>query len=139
MSGEICPLCAGQGEDVLWRDDFCRVIRVDDADHAGFCRVILNAHVKEMSDLGAAEQQRLMAVVFSVEAALRELTEAAKINLASLGNMVPHVHWHVIPRYADDAQFPDAIWAPARRAAVTRPLPGDFRARLVDRLAQGPG
>lgn len=129
-----CVLCAPTAEDVLWRDALCRVILVDDADYPGFCRVILNAHVKEMTDLAEAERMRLMTVVFAVESAVREVLQPDKINLASLGNMVPHVHWHVIPRFADDRHFPDAIWAAPRRAG-TRDMPGDVRALLTDALA----
>jgi diadenosine tetraphosphate (Ap4A) HIT family hydrolase len=81
-------------------------------------RVILNRHVKEMTDL--AERERLMRVVFACESALRSLYQPDKINLASLGNVVPHLHWHVIARFADDAHFPDAIWAAPRRKAATR-------------------
>ncbi len=116
---------------MLWFDAFCRVILVTDADFPGYCRVILNAHVKEMSDLPPADRQRLMDVVFAVEAAVREVVLPDKINLASLGNMVPHVHWHVIPRWADDPKFPDSIWSPARREATVRGLPSDLRARLA--------
>ena len=130
-----CPLCQPDSAQVLWRDAICRVIWVEDADYPGFCRVILNAHVKEMSDLPPPERQVLMAVVFAVEAALREEAHPDKINLACLGNVVPHVHWHVIPRWADDPNFPDAIWAPARRARPRRDLPGDLQARVAARLA----
>ena len=130
-----CPLCQPDSAQVLWRDASCRVIWVEDADYPGFCRVILNAHVKEMSDLPVSERLRLMAVVFAVEAAVREVVHPDKINLASLGNVVPHVHWHVIPRWADDPNFPDAIWAPARRARPRRDLPGDLQARVAARLA----
>jgi diadenosine tetraphosphate (Ap4A) HIT family hydrolase len=112
-----CELCASDGGEVLWRDDFCRVVRVEDADYPGFCRVILNRHVKEMTDLDASERSRLMAVVFAVEQAVREVMQPDKINLASLGNMTPHVHWHVIPRFSDDRHFPAPIWAEARRHA----------------------
>lgn len=126
-----CPLCTTEGQDILWQDDFCRVIRVDDPDYPGFCRVILNAHVKEMTDLAPAERARLMAVVFAVEAAVREVLAPEKINLASLGNMVPHVHWHVIPRYADDRHFPDAIWAAPRRPSRPAGAAADLRARLA--------
>jgi len=113
-------LCTPEHETVFWRDDFCRVIWVDDALYPGFCRVILNAHGKEMSDLPADQRRRLMDVVFAVELAVREVARPDKINLASLGNVVPHVHWHVIPRWADDVNFPDAIWAAARRVATPR-------------------
>lgn len=121
---------------MLWRDEFCRVVWVDEPDYPGFCRVILNEHVKEMTDLPVPRQQRLMAVVFTVEAALRELLMPDKINLASLGNVVPHLHWHVIPRYADDRHFPDAVWASPRRAPGERPVPGNLKARLGELLEE---
>ncbi len=110
-----CPLCEPCGETVLWRDRQLRVILAQDADYPAFCRVIWNAHVREMTDLGIRERKYLMAVVFTVEAVLRELLAPDKINLASLGNQVPHLHWHVIPRFADDAHFPDPVWAVRRR------------------------
>jgi diadenosine tetraphosphate (Ap4A) HIT family hydrolase len=56
----------------------------------------------------------------TVEAALREIMAPDKINLASLGNVVPHLHWHVIPRYRDDKHFPEPIWGQARRDAAPR-------------------
>ena len=133
-----CPLCKADGETRLWSDDFCRVIWVDEAAYPGFCRVILNAHIREMTDLPAADRQRLMDVVFAVEAAVRQVVKPDKINLASLGNVVPHVHWHVIPRWADDPNFPDSIWSAARREAAARALPGDLKAALAARLAAAP-
>jgi len=132
-----CPLCASSG-DSLWRDDFCSVISVDDPDYPGFCRVILNRHIKEMTDLPSAERQRLMTVVFAVESAVREALKPDKINLASLGNLTPHLHWHVIPRFADDRCFPDAVWAPARRPGAQRSTT-DLRPRLVLALARALG
>ena len=115
-----CPLCEPQGETVLWQDSRARVLRVDDPAWPGFCRVLWNAHVAEMTDLAPAERRYLMDLVFGVESALRRVLSPTKINLASLGNQVPHLHWHVIPRFADDAAFPDAIWAPPRRAGGAR-------------------
>lgn len=117
---ETCPLCRASGEAVLWQDARARVVRVDDPAYPGFCRVIWNAHVAEMTDLAPADRGHLMDLVFGVEAALRQALSPAKINLASLGNQVPHLHWHVIPRFADDATFPDAIWAPPRRDGAPR-------------------
>lgn len=133
-----CPLCNAADEDILWQDDFCRVVLVGDADYPGFCRVILNRHIKEMSDLPPLERQRMMITVLKVETALRELLNPDKINLASLGNMVPHLHWHVIPRFADDKHFPDAVWAPARRPGTAHHA-DDLRLRLVQALTTALG
>ena len=118
---DSCELCRLPGGEILWTDGLCRVVRVagrEAEDHPGLCRVIWNAHVREMTDLRSDERRHLMAVVFATEAALRAHTRADKINLASLGNLVPHLHWHVIPRYADDRHFPAPIWAAARRASA---------------------
>jgi diadenosine tetraphosphate (Ap4A) HIT family hydrolase len=110
-----CPLCRPEKETMLWNDHRCRVILVDDPDYAGFCRVIWQQHVKEMTDLSETDRVHFMAVVFAVEQVLRESMHPDKINLASLGNQVPHLHWHVIPRFADDAHFPDPVWATRKR------------------------
>lgn len=110
-----CPLCQADNETVLWRDELCRVILVDNPDYPAFCRVVWNAHVKEMTDLEGDEQGHLMAVVFALERAVRAHLNPDKINLASLGNQIPHLHWHVIARFADDAHFPDPVWAEKRR------------------------
>lgn len=83
---------------------------VDDHDYPGFCRVIWREHAKEMTDLPPVDQRHLMHIVFAVEQALRELLKPDKINLASLGNMTPHLHWHVIPRFHDDRHFPNPVW-----------------------------
>ena len=129
-----CPLCTATGDDILWRDTLCRVVWVDDPDYPGFCRVILNQHVGEMTDLLDTEQQRLMIVVFAVEGVLRCLMRPDKVNLASLGNLVPHVHWHVIPRFTDDKHFPQPIWAAPLRAGVQHTAPD--RISLCTALAE---
>ena len=129
-----CELCVSPGGDMLWDGGFARVVLVQDRDHPGFCRVILNAHTKEMTDLPEAERARLMNVVYAVEGLLRELLQADKINLASFGNVVPHLHWHVIPRFADDPRFPNPVWGAKQREAV-RPLPPGFTHTLRERLA----
>lgn len=131
----MCDLCDGVGGELLWQDDLCRVVLVDDADYPGFCRVILKRHVAEMTDLAAAERERLMQVVFATEAAVREVIQPDKVNLASLGNVVPHLHWHVIPRFRNDRHFPNPIWGQAQRAA-TPDCPPNLKEKLAGILQQ---
>lgn len=110
-----CPLCQHDGGVLLWQGPHLRVIEVDDPDYPGFTRVIWRAHIAEMSDLSTHGRDLLMRAVYAVEQAQQDILHPDKINLASLGNMVPHLHWHVIPRWRDDRHFPDAIWAAPRR------------------------
>ena len=135
MSEAGCELCVSPGGEVLWDDGFARVVLVGDADHPGFCRVILNAHCKEMTDLAQAQRARLMEVVFGVESILRELLTPQKINLASLGNVVPHLHWHVVPRFADDPHFPRPVWGAKVRDQASA-LPAGFVASLRRQLRE---
>lgn len=131
-----CELCNSAGGELLWQNELCRVVLVGDRDYPGFCRVILNRHVKEMTDLDTTTRERLMRVVYAAEQALRELMQPAKINLASFGNMVAHLHWHVIARFADDKHFPGSIWDEARRAGVSRPVGRDALRRTLNQLLQ---
>lgn len=133
MNEATCSLCQALNEELLWRDKLLRIIRVGDAQYPGFCRVILNRHVKEMTDLARDERIQVLHAVFAVETALRELMCPDKINLASLGNQVPHLHWHVIPRFSDDSHFPDPVWTAAKRVGRAPSLDS---ARLAERIAQ---
>jgi diadenosine tetraphosphate (Ap4A) HIT family hydrolase len=84
-----------------------------------------------MTDLVPAERVHVLEAMLGVELALRALLHPDKMNLASLGNKVPHLHWHVIARFVDDPHFPDPIWSPRRRAGERRTL---SRSALVDRV-----
>ena len=136
-----CELCQGPGGDILWEDQFCRVVRVagpEGIEYPGLCRVIWRDHTREMSDLSGSERNHLMALVFATEAALRGLYRPDKINLASLGNVVPHLHWHVIPRFTDDPQFPAPIWAAKSDSpapATQRPVVNDLALQQAISLA----
>lgn len=145
-----CPLCHPTGERVLWHNGRLRVIAVDDADYPGYTRVIWNDHTAEMTDLAPQDREALMAVVWQVEQAQRRHLRPDKINLAQFGNMVPHLHWHIIPRWRDDSHFPQAIWAqPPERSAQQAQAwearkPGlqqqvsDYHTRLAAALALEP-
>jgi diadenosine tetraphosphate (Ap4A) HIT family hydrolase len=110
-----CELCEQDGGILILRTDKLRVIRAADADHPAFYRVIWNEHVAEWTDLTPENRSHIMQTVAKVEKVLRECLQPTKINLASLGNVVPHLHWHVIARYDWDARWPAPVWAPLQR------------------------
>ena len=128
-----CELCDLSAPAVVDNDKFA-VILVDDANYPGFARVIWKDHVREVSDLADADRLLLNDAVYKLELAVREVMQPLKVNVASLGNVVPHLHWHVIPRYADDAHFPAPVWAQAQRTTDEAVLVA--RRALVPQLAE---
>jgi len=112
-----CALCAQDGGTLVWYGKVLRVVHVEEAGFPGYYRVIWNAHVAELSELGAGDLQHCMGTVVTVERVMREQLRPTKVNLATLGNMVPHLHWHVIARFDWDTHFPSPVWAPSVRAA----------------------
>lgn len=131
-----CPICSAQHEEILWQNQNLRIIVVhEDENTPAFCRVIWQAHRAEMTDLSESERTQLMNAVYQTESAMRQVLRPNKINLASLGNVVPHLHWHVIARFDDDAYFPAPIWA-AKKRENTHTLPENWSESVRAILAQ---
>lgn len=139
-----CVLCEGPGGRLVFEGAKLRVIHADEAGFPAFYRVVWRDHAPEFSDLDAADRAVCMEAVVVVEQCLREHLAPAKMNIAALGNMVAHLHWHVIARFADDSHFPGSVWAPVQRdriaateAAIAGRLPA-AEAAMIERLARGP-
>ena len=130
----VCELCVSAGGKLLWEDSRCRVVCVDEPGYPGYCRVIWKSHIAEMTDLAEADRAHCMRIALTVESVLRELLAPDKVNLASLGNFTPHLHWHVIPRFRNDPHFPQAIWGPRQRE-VHAAEPVDLPDRIARQLA----
>ena len=127
---------------MVWRGERLRVIRAQEAGFPAFYRVVWNVHVAEFSDLAATDRVHCMEAVTMVEQALRQHLSPTKVNIAALGNMVPHLHWHVIARFDWDSHFPAPVWAtaqrpsPAAQEAAVRALLPALEVQLQSQLAQ---
>ncbi len=117
-----CPLCDTDGGLLIFKNNQFRVIQAAEVGFPAFYRVVWNAHVAEFSSLSVDERNSCMNAVVSVEKILREQLQPTKINLAALGNMVPHLHWHVVARFDWDSHFPASTWSIAQRAENTEKL-----------------
>ncbi|GAA4341649.1 HIT family protein [Variovorax defluvii] len=125
-----CLLCDQPGGRRVFDTAKLRVIHADEAGFPAFYRVVWKDHVAEWSDLAPEDRAACMEAVVAVERSLRDGLAPTKINIAALGNAVPHLHWHVIARFDRDSRFPGSVWAevqrqrdPAREAAVEKLLP----------------
>jgi diadenosine tetraphosphate (Ap4A) HIT family hydrolase len=120
-----CPLCDGPGGTVVFQGDRFRVIRAAEPGFPAFYRLIWSAHVREFSELAPDDRHLCIDAVTCIEEALRQRLDPVKVNLATLGNAVPHLHWHIVARFEWDSHFPGAPWAAALRSA-----PPDAQARI---------
>jgi len=102
-----------QGEPELRIAEFahCQVVLNRDQFFPGYCLVFSRRHVTELFQLDAAERHGVIDEVNRVAEALDRVFRPAKMNYELLGNMVPHMHWHLVPRFADDPLWPRPIWS----------------------------
>lgn len=124
---------------MIFKAEKYRVIWADEALYPGFLRVIWNEHVREFSNLSDENRNLLMNVVVTLERFVLNDMQADKCNVATLGNVVPHLHWHVIPRFTDDAHFPAPVWGSAKKDAGLSPRQKSIhneKAALMHRLSR---
>ncbi|MDQ7957364.1 MAG: HIT family protein [Rhodocyclaceae bacterium] len=124
-----CALCESAGGRLLFENASLRVIHAQEAGFPAFYRVVWREHAREFTDLGRAQRMHCVDAVAAVESALRAHLAPTKVNVATLGNAVPHLHWHVIARFDWDSHFPAPVWAGAAREA-----PADRLAAVEARL-----
>ena len=138
MSAEGCPACTGRfsspaqkiaelGASILYLGD--------DQFFPGWCILLLKRHATELWQLAPAERATLMDEVTRVAQALAVVFDAVKMNYELLGNQVPHIHWHLVPRRADDPSPRMPAWTVAHEpkrlsAAETAERVARIRARL---------
>ena len=112
-----CPACdrldriaRGADPEFVTTLSECQVVLADEQLYRGYCILFLREHVEHLSDLSFDRQQRVWDDVARVAAAVRKTVEPVRLNYACLGNLTTHVHWHVIPRHADDPEPLHPIW-----------------------------
>jgi len=126
----IAAITEGRNPDFVATLSESHVTLADEQTYRGYCILLLKDHHEQLDALPLERQRRLWDDVTRVAAALRRETQPVRLNYACLGNFVTHVHWHVIPRYADDPEPLHPIWVrPLSERRMT--LPGSERERLV--------
>jgi diadenosine tetraphosphate (Ap4A) HIT family hydrolase len=113
VSAAGCPACLHR-----WPDAADRIADLgpavlylyEDQFFPGWTVLVLKRHATELYELSRAERAELMDAVSRVARALAAVYRARKINYALLGNLTPHIHWHVMPRLADDPIPTEPVW-----------------------------
>ncbi len=82
----------------------------EDQFFTGWCVLVLRRHATELFELTQDERHALVDQAALVARALKAAFRARKINYELLGNQLPHIHWHLIPRRSDDPQPLEPVW-----------------------------
>jgi diadenosine tetraphosphate (Ap4A) HIT family hydrolase len=132
--GDGCPLCGPPERLVVAELPSGRVELMNDADFRGYCVLVHRRHAAELHHLTPEERGRFFEDVARVERALADLFAPPKFNIEMLGNMVPHLHCHIVPRYPDDGWWGQPLWL--RPAEAKREYtPDEYRA-VANRIQQ---
>lgn len=110
---DTCKACQGQWPAAAAFIGDCgqsRAYLFDDQFFPGWTVLVLKRHVTELFGLSPAERQRLMEEVSAVSQILATAYDAKKMNYELLGNQLPHMHWHLIPRRPDDPAPLEPVW-----------------------------
>ena len=107
----MCSRWADDAELQIIETEHAQVVLNRDQFFPGYTLLFTRAHVTELFHLDPAMRQALMEDVNRVAAALDRVFSPTKMNYELLGNMVPHMHWHLVPRFNDDPLWPRPIWS----------------------------
>lgn len=133
-----CPACAGRwpaADDRIADLAESTLYLHTDQFFPGWSVLVLRRHATELFDLEPEERARLVETVSEVAQALKQAFDARKVNYALFGNLVPHIHWHLIPRLADDPAPREPVFAVPHEPVQLRPVDRANRiARIRSRL-----
>jgi diadenosine tetraphosphate (Ap4A) HIT family hydrolase len=130
----MCSTYGGSGGPLHIADlDLSRVFLHEDQFFPGYVLLVLRRHVSELYDLPAPERATLMEEVSRVAQALARVFRPVKMNYELLGNLVPHIHWHLVPRLATDPGLRAPIWTVEHKPAPLAPAAARERIETIRR------
>lgn len=118
----------------LARWPLCRVLLMNDSTYPWLILVPQRPSISEVHELDPADRAALVEEITAASERLAAATEAHKINVAALGNVVPQLHIHVIARFRHDAAWPRPVWGVAPRSQYTSEEVMKFSAKLREIL-----
>lgn len=116
VAGVGCPLCAPRADDTpFWLK--IQTLSVStlylnrNQTYRGHCQLVFDRrHAVGLESLSREEFAALMADFGTAARAIAAACQPDLMNYASLGNVVPHVHWHLVPRYHTDPRWGGPIY-----------------------------
>jgi len=115
-----------------------KLIRVEiEESEIPWLKIFTVKHRKEFSDCSVEEKTAIFAALDVIEKEMLSYYQPTKINIASFGNYVPLVHWHIMARFSEDSFFPEPMWGTKQRETVLQ-LPSfeQFCMQVNEKLAE---
>jgi diadenosine tetraphosphate (Ap4A) HIT family hydrolase len=123
MTTAACPLCDKlqrlaelPDEEVVWRFPQSVALLGPWQYYTGYCVLVSNTHAGELHHLPDPTRRAYLDEMTLLGRAIAEAFRPRKLNCELLGNQVPHLHWHLFPRRADDPEALRAVWLALERA-----------------------
>lgn len=135
-----CPLDAPRPDssehwDLVARLGVSSLYLVRNQCYRGHCQLIFDPrHAARPDELSVAEWGAFCTDLYRSQAAIMRTVRADHLNIESLGNVVPHLHWHIIPRYRSDPRWGRPIWQDDPPGMPVLPLEGEERTALIHAL-----
>lgn len=98
--------------------------------YPGYCVLVTKQHFKEMTDMPREMRLEFFDEMSIASKAIENVMQPTKMNMCSLGNVVPHLHWHFFPRFNTDPQFTNPPWLQMHLFDSARITPNDAGPRI---------
>lgn len=109
-------------KDILFEDS-CVVVFLSRPHHLGHTQVVLREHQEDITALPEEMVHTFVDDMLAVARVLQKVLKPDKLNYELFGNWVPHLHWHILPRFKTDSDFGNPPGEPLRNQPYTqRPL-----------------
>ena len=136
MTAAICPMCervGGEGDLHIAGLPTARAYLNEDQFFPGWVFVVLRRHASELYELSAEERAAHIEDVSRVAGALAAVYRPVKMNYELLGNQVPHIHWHLVPRLSGDPDPQWPVWRTVHEPRLLQPAERTERIAAIRR------
>ena len=117
----------------LWQNELLR-IEIEESE-IPWLKIFTQYPYREMSEVPADIKMEIYRLLDLIEKEMLSYYKPTKINIASFGNYLPHVHWHIMARFKEDSYFPEPMWGSRQREGkLELPSREIFLKRLVSVL-----
>ena len=115
-----CPLCNNirelPADNLVWQFPLSVAFLGPWQYYTGYCVLVSRIHYAELHQMPTAERPKFLEEMVTLERAIAETFQPRKMNCESLGNQVPHLHWHLFPRSIQDPDTLKPVWIAIARA-----------------------